>query len=90
MRLLSRKQVLDKIAVSRTTLDRWLKAETFPEQTYIGDGNRSWQKAFWDEEEVDDWIRFHLADKSTLADYHAPKKDGKTKGELKLLTFDKS
>ena len=72
MRLLCRKRVCDKISVSRTTLSRWVAAGRFPKPTYIGDGNKAWQKAFWLEDDVDGWIIFHTATRGELADYRAP------------------
>ena len=68
-KLLSRKQVLELVPVSRTTLSRWMAQRKFPKPTYIGDGNKAWQKAFWIEDEVERWIVIHTADKSILADY---------------------
>jgi len=58
MSLLSKKQVLKLIPVSPATLRRWEEAGLFPKRFHIG-GNGAWQKAFWREEEVLNWIEVH-------------------------------
>ena len=57
MRLLSKKKVCDILSVSSTTLARWEADPNlrFPARFSIG-GNGVWKKAFWREDEVEQWI----------------------------------
>ena len=55
MSLLSKKQVLAMIPISAATLQRWEDAGIFPKRFHIG-GNGAWQKAFWREDAVIEWI----------------------------------
>ena len=55
MSLLSKKQVLKLVPVSPATLQRWEHAGFFPKRFHIG-GDGTWQKAFWREDAVMDWI----------------------------------
>lgn len=52
MKLLTEKQVLERIQVGRTTLRRWLKKDTFPQPLAMGPGRIGWL-----EEEVEGWIQ---------------------------------
>lgn len=54
-KLLSKKQVLELVPVSKATLSRWEAEGRFPKRFHIG-GNGVWKKAFWREDEVLDWI----------------------------------
>jgi len=57
MKLLSKKEVCAKLSVSPATIARW-EADAvlrFPKRFHIG-GNGVWKKAFWREDEVDEWI----------------------------------
>ena len=57
MKLLSKKEVCAKLSVSPATIARW-EADTvlrFPKRFHIG-GNGVWKKAFWREDDVDEWI----------------------------------
>jgi|SRR5580692_12461881 prophage regulatory protein len=51
LRLLSKKQVLDRVGVSFPTIWRWMLAGTFPRARAIGD-----LKSVWLESEVEAWI----------------------------------
>ena len=51
MRLLSFKQVREKVLYSRAHIDRLEKAGTFPKRVRLGQG-----RVGWVEQEVDDWI----------------------------------
>lgn len=55
MRLLSKRQVLDLVPVSHTTLKRWEDQGRFPARKHFG-GKGKWSKAFWKEAEVQQWI----------------------------------
>ncbi len=57
-KLLSKKKVCEILSISHATLARWEKSESirFPKRFHIG-GNGAWKKAFWLEEEVDEWIK---------------------------------
>lgn len=57
MKLLSKKLVCQKLSISAATLARWEASPTirFPKRQHIG-GNGTWQKAFWLESDVDEWI----------------------------------
>ena len=55
MSILSKKQVLKMIPVSSATLQRWENAGLFPKRFHAG-GKGAWQKAFWRESEVLQWI----------------------------------
>ena len=48
------------IPVSTATLQRWEHANVFPKRFHIG-GNGAWQKAFWKEDEVLQWIEENAA-----------------------------
>lgn len=56
-RLLSKKKVCEKLSVSHATIARWEADPVlqFPKRFHIG-GEGSWRKAFWREDEVDEWI----------------------------------
>ena len=51
LRLLSKKQVLDRVGVSFPTIWRWMLAGTFPRARAIGD-----LKSVWLESEAEAWI----------------------------------
>jgi predicted DNA-binding transcriptional regulator AlpA len=50
VRLLSRREVLEKVPVSYPTIWKWMRERTFPRSRDIGG------KVAWIEAEVDDWI----------------------------------
>ncbi len=62
MKLLSKKAVCAKLSVSAATLPRWEKSDKlrFPKRFHIG-GDGKWQKAFWVEDEVDEWLEAQIA-----------------------------
>ena len=60
MSVLSKKQVLKMIPISAATLQRWEHAKVFPKRFHAG-GNGAWQKAFWKEDEVLQWIEENAA-----------------------------
>jgi predicted DNA-binding transcriptional regulator AlpA len=66
-KLLSKRQVLERVPVSSATLARWEKQGLFPRRFHIG-GNGVWKKAFWREDEVADWIEAHAERRDTLTD----------------------
>jgi predicted DNA-binding transcriptional regulator AlpA len=51
LRLLSKKQLLDRIDVSFPTIWRWMRAGTFPRARTIGD-----LKSVWLESEIEAWM----------------------------------
>ena len=63
MSLLSKKQVLKLVPVSPATLQRLENAGILPKRFHIG-GNGTWQKAFYREDAVMDWIERNTSPKT--------------------------
>ena len=54
MKLLTKKQVREKVGFSSAHIDRMEKANRFPKRVRIG------FRVFWSDEEIDIWIATHL------------------------------
>jgi prophage regulatory protein len=68
MRFLSKKQVSQKIGLSRTEIDRKEAAGKFPKRVQVG------FRVFWVEEEVEGWMQRLIDDRSPAApDRHREK-----------------
>jgi predicted DNA-binding transcriptional regulator AlpA len=62
MRFISKKQVCQKIALSRASLDRYENAGKFPKRIPYG------FRVVWDEAEVEDWMTARKADRDRPRD----------------------
>ena len=49
--LLSANQVSEQLGITRTTLWRWCKADTFPQPIKIGPNTTRWRQS-----EVEEWV----------------------------------
>lgn len=59
-KLLSIKQVEEKISFSRSAIYVWIKSGYFPASTLFGEGKR--KIARWSELEIDRWIQDHYSE----------------------------
>lgn len=50
-RLMSPKEVMTKLSISQTTLNRWVREKHLPKPLYLGPRTRRWS-----EKELDVWI----------------------------------
>lgn len=82
MRLLSKRQVVDLVPFSPQHIQRLEDAGRFPKRLKLGNGGRN-AKAFWVEQEVLDWIKFHI-------DRRDEPTDTPNTEDLKLLSFETS
>ena len=64
MRFLSKKQVSEKIGLSRTEIDRKEAAGKFPKRVQVG------FRVFWVEEEVDGWMEALIEKRNHAAPDH--------------------
>jgi predicted DNA-binding transcriptional regulator AlpA len=55
--LLPRKEVRKRVGISNSTMDRAEDDGLFPKRVRIG------YRVFWVEREINEWIRFHMADR---------------------------
>jgi len=60
MKLLTKKQVREKVTYSFAHIDRLEAAGKFPNRVHLGQS-----RVAWDEKEIDDWIRDRLAERET-------------------------
>lgn len=56
-KLLSIKQVEEKVSFSRSAIYTWIKSGYFPASQLFGEGKR--KIARWSEQEIDRWIKDH-------------------------------
>ena len=52
--VMSKKQVMEALDVSSSTLQRWEDAGQFPKRFHLGNGK--WKKAYWKKEEFEQWL----------------------------------
>ena len=67
MRLLSKRQVLDLVPYSPQHIQRLEDAGLFPKRIKLGNGGRN-AKAFWVEQEIQDWIQAQIDRRDVLTD----------------------
>lgn len=67
MRLLSKRQVLDLVPYSPQHIQRLEDAGLFPKRIKLGHGGRN-AKAFWVEQEIQDWIQAQVDRRDVLTD----------------------